>query len=296
MKNDILKFITDYEDGDVEVSEGVSYSMKEVNSESYRLYNAKFKDGEKEENGFERTFMRKMWVIYRTLIQGSDLDMKHFTIRSLNGVKLLLVSILKMAFYSHLSRTFFGEFLDKVMGEMCWFGTSIVKRVDGKVSTVDLRNYITEPNIQDPQERRHAELVFYTYDEMLSNKEAWKEHWDDIELVWEKLQKAGESKFKVIEFWTWGEIENKVHKICIKYLDNTLIEKGELNKPDDWVPYIELETFKTPYKKRRTSKRIAEKLGEYEEMFPYEQFDLFKVPGRWQAMGCGELLANPQMV
>ena len=296
-KSEFLQFIADNENMTVEVSPGVSYNMRDVNNESHRLYNARFKDGSKEENGFERVFMRKMWVVYRTLIQGSDLDLKHFNIRSLNGVKIRLVALLKMAFYSHLSRTFFGEFVDKVMGEMCWFGSAYVKRANGSVYLVDNRNYITEANIKNPQDRKHAELIFYTYEEMLSHQEEWKDSWNEIEEVWEKMQQKGESRFKVCEFWTWREMEDgKVHKVCVKELDNTITDKGKGNNPSDWRPYIELEVFKTPYKNRRTSKRMAAKLGEYEEMFPYEQFDLFDVPGRGQAMGCGELLADPQWV
>lgn len=305
MNNDVSQFISQYENGDVEVSEGISYSMRDVNNESYRLFNGQFEDGEFEENGFRRIFMRKMWVVYRTLIQGSDLDMKNFTIRSLNGAKIKLVALLKMAFTSHLSRTFFGELIDKVMAEMCWFGSSIVKRVDGTLETVDFRNYITEPNIQNPQERSHAEMVYYTYDQMLSNKDAWEKNWDAVEHVWEKMKAENVSKFKVVEFWTWGESEEgtedtkkheEIHKICIKYLDNTITKADEFHSADEWQPYIELERFVTPYKNKRTSKRMAARLGEYEEMFPYEQFDLFKVPGRAQGMGCGELLAAPQAV
>ena len=255
------------------------------------------KSGEYEENGFRRVFLSKMWVVYRTLIQGSDLDMKHLNIRSLNGVKVRLTALLKMAFVSHLSRTFFGEFVDKVMAEMCWFGTSIVKRFDGTVDTVDLRNYITEPNIQDPQQRRHGEMCYYSYDQMMSHREDWKDNWDAVEEVWAKMQTQGESRFKVLEFWTWGKVkDNKMHKICIKYLDNTITEKDEFHDVDDWVPYIELERFVTPYRNKRTSKRMAKRLGEYEEMFPYEQFDLFKVFGRSIGMGCGELLSGVQRV
>lgn len=293
---EFLQFIEDNDDLTVEVSPGVSYSMRETNNESYRLYSARFKDGSIEENGFERVFMRKMWVVYRTLIQGSDLDLKNFNVRSLNGVKIRLVALLRMALYSHLSRTFFGEFIDKVMGEMCWFGTSIVKRFDGTVDTVDLRNYVTEPHIKNPQERRHGEMLFYSYDQMLSHKEEWKEHWNEVEAIWKKMQQNGESLFKVCEFWTWKEMKGEIHKVCIKYLDNTITDKGKINNPEDWTPYIELESFITPYKKRRTSKRLIKKLGEYEERFPYEQFDLFDVPGRGQGMGCGELLASPQWV
>jgi hypothetical protein len=294
---EILDFISTYEDGEVEVSEGVSYSMREVNNRSYRLYNGLLANKAVEPSGFKNIFARKMWVVYRSLVQGSDLDLKNLNTRSLNGVKVRLTSLLRMAYISHLDRNFFGEFVDKIMAEMCWFGSSIVKRFDGTVDTVDLRNYITEPNIQDPQERRHAELCYYSYDEMLANKEEWKDAWESVENNWECMQKAGESQFKVIEFWTWGKLkEDTIHKICVKFLDNTITEKEDFHTKDDWAPYVELERFKTPYKKRRISKKMRDKLGEYEEIFPYEQFDLFKVFGRQQAFGCGELLSDAQMM
>lgn len=296
IKSEVEQFITDNDDMNVEVSPGVSYSMRELINKLYRLYNAQFESNPIEPSGFKNIFLRKMWVVYRTLIQGSDLDLKHFNIRSLNGVKVRLVAMLRTMFTSHLSRTFFNEFVDKVMAEMCWFGSSIVKRFNGTVDTVDLRNYITEMNIQDPQERKHAEMCYYSYDEVMANQEDWKDNWEDVMDVWKAMKKEGESKFKILEFWTWGKLEEKgeVHKICIKYLDNTITRKDEFH--DSWLPYIELERFKTPYKRLRTSKRMAKKLGKYEEIFPYEQFDLFKVFGRAIAMGCGELLEGTQEV
>lgn len=298
IKSEVEQFITDNDDMEVDVSPGVSYSMRELINKLYRLYNAQFESNPIEPSGFKNIFFRKMWVVYRTLIQGSDLDLKHFNIRSLNGVKVRLVAMLRTMFTSHLSRTFFNEFVDKVMAEMCWFGTSIVKRFNGTVDTVDLRNYITEMNIKDPQERKHAEMCYYTYDEVMANQKDWKDSWEDVMNVWEAMKKEGESKFKILEFWTWGKLEEKgdVHKICVKYLDNTITRKDEFHDTDSWVPYIELERFKTPYKRLRTSKRMAKKLGKYEELFPYEQFDLFKVFGRAIAMGCGELLEGVQEV
>lgn len=298
IKCEVEQFITDNEQMEVEVSPGVSYSMRELINKLYRLYNAQFENNPIEPSGFKNIFFRKMWVVYRTLIQGSDLDLKHFNIRSLNGVKVRLVVMLRTMFTSHLSRTFFNEFVDKVMAEMCWFGSSIVKRYNGTVDTVDLRNYITEINIQDPQERKHAEMCYYSYDEVMANEEDWKDSWEEIMNVWEAMKKEGESKFKILEFWTWGKLKEngEVHKICVKYLDNTITRKDEFHDADNWVPYIELERFKTPYKRLRTSKLMAKKLGKYEEIFPYEQFDLFRVFGRAIAMGCGELLEGTQEV
>jgi hypothetical protein len=250
---EIEDFISSEELMTVEVSPGVTYYLRDVINNSYRLWNARFTNGAEEISGFVRVFTRKMWVVYRTLVMGSDLDMKHLNIRSLNGVKVKLVSFLKMCFISHLNREFFGELMDKIMSEMCWFGTSIVKRYEGTIGTVDLRNYITEPNIENPQERRHLEMCYYSYDRVLANKEEWKENWDSVEAVWKQMQKDGESKFKIIEYWTFAEVDGKVRKVCVKALDNTGT-KDTFHDVNDWHPYITLDAFTTPYQKKRKSK------------------------------------------
>lgn len=290
---EIQSFITDYEAGLVEVSPGCSYSMRDLNQRISELYHAQFRSGGQDQSGFILTFMRKAWVVFRTLIMNSDLDLKHLNIRSINGVKVRFVSILRMAFYSHLSRGGFGEIIDKILEEMCWFGSSIVKRVDGQLYTVNLDNYITEPNVRNPQERRHLEMCYYSYDQMESHKEDWKESWSDIERVWEKMQQQNESKFKVIEFWTFNE---KGQKVCVKALDQTILEKSEFYNASEWSPYLQLDVFRTPEKKKRLSKRIAKALGEFEDMFPYEQFDLFNAFGRQQCIGVGELLLDLSIV
>ena len=296
MKNyikEIEEFISLHEDGEIEVSPGVSYLMRSINNESSRLFAGQFASGKVEESGFVRAFMRKAFVVHRTLIQNADLDLKHMNIRSVNGVKVRLTALIKMAFISHLSRSFFGEILDKILNEMCWFGSSIVKRVDGEIYTVALKNYITESSVQNPQERRHLEMCSYTYDQMLSHKKDWKGSWDAVEAVWKEMQEQGESKFKVLEFWTFNEEGNK---ICVKALDNTITSKREFHDATDWSPFIQLDVFRTPYKRERMSKRMQKRLGKMEDIFPYEQFDLFKVFGRQQAMGVAELLADISIV
>jgi hypothetical protein len=289
-KSEIEQFIADNENMDVEVSPGVSYSLRDIINNNYRLFNAQFQSGEYEENGFKRIFMRKMWVVYRTLIQGSDLDLKNLNVRSTNGIKQRLTGLMRQMFVSHLSRNFFGEYVDDNLAFMCWHGSSITKRVDGKLDLVDLRNYITEPNIQNPQERRHAEMCYYTYDQVFSNKKDW-DNFDAVERVWEAMQKENQTQFKIVEFWTFDK-EGK--KVCQKWLDNTITESESFHDTGEWQPYIKLEEFETPYSRKRQSKRMAQKLGKEEKMFPYEQADLFKIPGRALAMGCGELLAGTQ--
>ena len=289
---ELQNFIDKYEDMRVEVSPGISYSLRNIINESYRLLNAQFQKNPEESDGFVNVFTRKMWVVYRTLIQGADIDTKDAKVSSSIVSKQFILNMLKMVFHSHMNRTFFGEFIDKVKEEMAWFGSSIVKRYNGTVGTVDLRNYITEPHIKDPQARRHAEMWFASYDQLLRYKKEWK-NWDDVEKLWEKMQVQGESQFKIIDFWTWNK---EGHKICKRSLDNTLKMPEEGTRTNEWMPYIKVDTYRTPYKVKSETKREREMYGDERDMFPYEQFDLFSLPGRMLGLGCGELLAMPEMM
>ncbi len=289
---ELQSFIDKYEDMRVEVSPGISYSLRNIINESYRLLNAQFKNNAEESDGFINVFTRKMWVVYRTLIQGADIDTKDAKVSSSIVSKQFILNMLKMVFHSHMNRTFFGEFIDKVKEEMAWFGSSIVKRYNGTVGTVDLRNYITEPHIKDPQSRRHAEPWFASYDQLLRYKKEWK-NWDAVEELWEKMQAQGESQFKIIDFWTWNK---EGHKICKRSIDNTLKMPEEGTSTAEWSPYITVDTYRTPYRVKSETKREKDMYGDERDMFPYEQFDLFALPGRMLGLGCGELLAMPEMM
>lgn len=287
---EIKNFITDNEQMNVTVTDGVQYSLRTVINDAYRTFNGKFENPK--DNNFEKIFYRMIWVIYRTIIMSSDVDLKDVNIRSLNGQGLKSLALLKLGVRSHLMRTGFGKLIDSIMESIVWFGSAITKRVDGKVYLVDLRNYITEASIKNPQERSHAELCQYTYDEMLSYKDDWKEHWQEIETLWEQMKHIG--KFNIVEFWTFGEVDGKIHKVCEKYLDKTIKREGQKKDIYNVDPFLMLDRFITPYKKKRDSERLIETLGEYEEMFPYDQADFFDVPGRWLSFGCSELLAGVQ--
>jgi hypothetical protein len=285
-------FINRYEQMIVEVSPGITVNQREIINESYRLLHAQFATNPIEADGFVNVFTRKMWVVYRTLIQGGDIDTKDAKITSTIVAKQFVLDILKMVFHSHMHRTFFGEKIDEFKEQMAWFGSYLIKRYNGEIGVVDWRNYITEPHIKDTQCRRHAEMWFSSFDKIQQYKDEWA-NWDDIETLWERMQKEGESQFSIIDFWTWDK-DGK--KICKRSLDNTLMRPEEGHNTSEWFPSIFVDEFKTPYKIKCETKREQKIYGEYREMFPYEQEDLYSIPGRVLGLGCGELLAHPEMM
>ncbi len=291
---EIKDFIKDNQRMAVQVTPDIEYELKDVIEESHRLFNSKYQEPT-DASGLEKIYYNIIWIIYRTIMMFSDIDLKDMNMRSTNGKGIKLLSIVRMAVRSHLLRTGFGTYVDKALSQLVWFGTSLTKRVDDKLEVVDLRNYITQADIRNPQERSHAELVKYSYDDMQALKNKMNEKtWQEVEELWEKTKKEGLNYFSVIEFWTWDEIDGENHKVCIKYLDRELNKPEDYKGVEDWTPYLEIDKFITPYKRKRTSKRLIKKLGEYEELFPYEQVNFFDVPGRWLGMGCAELLAGIQ--
>lgn len=289
----IQDFITEYKDGRVQTSPGVYYNLTDVINESHRLFHAKF-ESNIEESGFEKIFYRIIWIVHNAIVRGSDIDLKDLNMRATNILSIPIVGLMKLAVRSHLYRTYFGQYVDRVLTEMSWFGTSITKRVEGSVRTVDLRNIVRPAHIYDIQESGLAEFVYYTFDEIFAERENWAGSWKDVEATVERAMLQGDTRMNVIEWWTFKEIDGKIRKVCQKYLDRSRIIPEEANTPDTWSPYLLLDEFVTPYKKRRTSKKLREKLGEYEDMFPYEQANFFDAPGRWLGFGSGELLKGIQ--
>lgn len=297
----IADYIGYYADGNVEVSPGVSYNLTDIINKSHRLYHAKFESATSEGN-FDPIFYRIAWVVHRTIVMSSDIDLKDLNMYAMNPNAIPLIGLTKMGVRSHLLRTYFGKFVDKVLNEMSWFGTCITKRVNGTVRTVDLRNIVRAPHIKDIQQSGLAERQYLTRDEVRGKKWANK---PEVEEMFELLEKDGEHLLPIIEWWTFDdelgeegeegyEKLDKYHKVCKVYLDRSHNLPTSSTEAANWDPFIELDSFVTPEKKRRTSSKLREELGEYEEMFPYDQADFFDAPGRWLSFGCGELLSGIQ--
>lgn len=297
----IADYIAYYADGQVEVSPGVTYNLTDIINKSHRLLHAKFETATRE-GDFDPIFYRIAWVVHRTIVMASDIDLKDLNMYAMNPNAIPLIGLTKMGVRSHLLRTYFGKFVDKVLSEMSWFGTSITKRVNGQVETVDLRNIVRAPHIKDIQESGLAERQFLTLDEVRAK--SWG-NMDEVKEMFELLEKDGEHLLPIIEWWTFDDELyeeghpkykklKKYHKVCKVYLDRSNNVPTSSKEAAEWDPFIELDCFITPEKKRRTSSKLREKLGEYEEMFPYEQADFFDAPGRWLSFGCGELLSGLQ--
>lgn len=284
-------FISKYYNMSIEVAPNVTYDLRKIINDCHLVLNAQYERNPVEASGYENMKTRKEWVVLRTFLQGVDLDTKDAKISSNYPTRQFVLSLLRMIYNSHFNQTFFGEKIDEIKDATITFGSAIVKRYDGQIGVVDLRNYVTEPRISDPQKRRHVEYWPCSWEALQQYKDEWK-NWDEVEILWEHMSSEGVSEFNIVDFWTWEDIDGKTHKVCKRYVDRSLYNQEDSYRGIENGSFIEVDTFKTPYKLKSETEADKKKYGDYREMFPYEQIDLFKFPGRGLGVGVLELLRS----
>lgn len=289
----IREFIGQFENGQVNVTDKVEYNLKEIIEDNYRLYNSKYE--EEEDGDLEKIFFNIGWILYRTVFFSSDIDQKDLQMRATNQNAVPVVALLRMAVENYLTRLHFGKEIDDIRAYMIAHGTAITKVAHGRPRLVDLRRIVRPAHIENLQHSGLCEQVDYTYEELMA-LDLGEEAKEKVRLVWERMQKEGQYLFPVYEYWHQFEIDREVHKGCKRYLDVQSIQpENPRRKSSEWEPYIFLDSFKTPYKKRRTSRALISKYGEYEEIYPYKQVNFLDCPGRWLGFGVFELVKGIQI-
>jgi len=294
--NDFISFIEAYDTGELQITDNISYKIKDVKNKNDEYFHGKFENPY--DGSFKKIFYNIGFIIFRSIFQVivKTLGTKDIQIRSLNGKGVEALALFRLAIKSYLNRIKFGTFLN----DLCYFlkdGTTYVKIVDGEPKIVNAHNIVVPPYGGSIQETGVAEKCIYSWGDMLSYKEDWKEHWSKIEELKKIMDKNQVRDFIVYEFWSQHEFDGKIHKGCIKFLDMSLTEPHDRQRTQqstEWEPWFELDRFKTIHKKKRTSKRRRQKLGDYEELYPYKELHFIKVPGRTLAFSIFELISGIQ--
>lgn len=313
----ISTFLQTYERGTLQITDKIKYDVREVIERNNRLKHGKFENPEFPD-GTAKLFYNVAFAVANTIFRNTDLDTKNMNVVSTNGVGAALMPMLKMVLRWFLKVAGYNEIINDVRQEMIDMGHVVTKIVKGKTKIVNLLNLVVPPHADSIQDAGCVEATFLTYDDMLANKSYWEDKWDAIEDLYKTMCESGEVFFTVYEQWTWGYLDDdyeggkamgayddkkrdyqenklkagaKIKKICIKYLDMSLIsdpKTSNRNNPVTWAAYEELERFETP--EEITDELTDEKI----KVFPYEEQRFIKIKGRWLGFGVYELLAGLQ--
>lgn len=303
----VAKFLTyknTHQSMSVNLTDGVSYNQREVIKENILDRNFTFSvpyfDGTDE----EKTFFSLPFIIADATYRNTDIDTKDVNVKSDNLAALGWIPLIRGAVRNYLKVHRFEETMNLCRRELIDMGHILSKEVNGDTLPVNLLNIIRPADILDLQNGGLIESTYLTYLDMLSNKNDWKDSWDEIEEVKSVLDSNQRKLFRVFEWWTMDYFmvagEKKYTRGCIKYLDKSLMETTLPELPENWTPAIELERFASPHFERVVNKKLLKKLKaqgliEFEDqirIFPYEEERLVTVPGRWMGMGYYELLRN----
>jgi len=311
---EFTNFIDAWETSELQISDKVKYSTRDVIDKNDELFHGKFQ--KPTDGSFNKIFYNIGFVLFRSIFQVvvKTIGLKDIQMRSLNGKGIETIALFRLAIQSYLKRIKFGAFLN----DLCYFlkdGTTVVKIVDGKPVICNNHNIILPPYGGTIQETGIGEKCFYSWEDMKSYKSEWEDSWSEIERIKLLMDKNKVKDFIVYEYWnehpfvkdgkgyrtpTDKELKDgdyKTHKGCIRYLEMQATEPGSRTRntrPTEWEPYMELDRFITPYTKKRTSKRERNKLGDKEELYPYKELHFIKVPGRTLGFSVFELIAGIQ--
>lgn len=298
-----LTYLNTHRSGYVRLTNEVSYSQLQVIKDDIMDKNFTF-SVPYFQDGSEKTFFSLPYIIADATYRNTDIDTKDVQVKCDNVQSLDWIPLIRGALRNYLKVNNFEETMNDVRRELIDMGHVITKEVNGETKIVNLLNVVRPAEIMDLQDGGLIEATYPTYEEMLLNKEEWKDKWDEIEELKQVMDSMQRKTFCVYEWWTCDEFmvggEKKKTKGCIKFLDKSFVATAGIKLPESWTPACELERFATPHFEKVQGKKNLEQMtkaglvenGDKVRIYPYEEQRLVKVQGRWKGMGYYELLRH----
>lgn len=287
--------MTTYQDGRLTLTSRISYTMKDLIEKMMRLRHAQF-DDPTFADGTEKIFYNVGWAVSDNIIKHTNIGTKDIQLISTTRTGHKIVPLIKFALREYLKSTQLVDVADDARKELVDMGHVVWKIKDGLPYTVSLLNLVVPPGQNTLQDGSFVERIELTWEEMLRKKEEWKSSWADIEQLWEYMQGSGRSLFTVYEFWHRDEYNGEgkgFTKGCTIYLDRSYLPDEMRGETDLWSPYIELDSYETPFRRKIRSKKLQRELGtDMELVYPYVERKLFKHKGRWLGIGIYELVSG----
>lgn len=292
---DIKTFLTTYSKGTLHITDKVKYDVRDVIEKVYRLRHGQY-ENPYFPDGTKKLFYNLGFAISQTIYRNTDIDTKNINVRSLNGIGVKLLPLLKMVLQWYLKVTKLARNINEFRAELIDMGHVIEKVVNGKPYIVNPLNIIVPPHVDSIQDSGCVEATFLTWDQVMREKDNWEDKWDLIQEVHFNNQKIGEVYFTVYEQYTWGDPEGRDiedpdyedKKICIKYLDTGMQDttQASSHNPNNWQTYEELERFEC------TDTILDTVTDEEITIFPFKEQQFIKIKGRYWGFGVFELLAG----
>jgi hypothetical protein len=298
-----MTFLSTHASMTVNLTSEVAYNQRQVIEDDVLDRNFKFSVPTMAD-GTEKVYFSIPFILADTTYRNTNMDSKDLQVKSDNYSAIDWIPLIRGAVKNYLKVYNFDELMNDIRRELIDMGHVITKEVGNETKIVSLLNIVRPSDIMNIQDGGVAEASYMTFEQLEMNKEEWKDNWGKILELKGIMDSVQRKTYRIYEWWTVDEFtvggQKKRTKGCHKFLDCSMFDSTVADVPENWSPYLLLESFSSPYFEKVQDKNRLKKLkalglienGDQERIFPYCEERLVKVHGRWKGMGYYELLRN----
>lgn len=275
MSNTLTKRInTDLQDFTTEeivIADKYTFNQKSAVKDFLRAYNSQFKEGKEDDDNSRKFFKNIVKNPCAITTKAISFFPSDINITSRPGQNKRKAWLFDRDLKRWISEVGFDEHLRETFEKLPIYGSVVWKKVGDKFHFVDLRNFACE---QSADSLRGANYVIEQH--LMTPAQVRKMDWKNKEDVLRKHRTTGEPYIRILE-WR-GELPKSeiddgdegeyARAVAIVYVPLTQSGGKEQGMPDNAVDGITL---------------LVEE--EKEDDFPYREFHLEKIPGRWLGVG-----------
>lgn len=273
MLKQIQKEISNYNDTDITIVDGLSFNQKRTIEKIYRYLNSKFLTGAVDIEGNKKYFFNIVNNPCRVETKSTDFDTKHIAVQTASGGDSYKTWFFERDLKFWFKDMNFGKVLNRIFDERPKFGTVVIKTIKGKPYFVDLRNFVVEQSA-DTLDNSNYIIEKHLYSPMEFRRVGKELGWDNIDEAIEQHRTMDKPYLSVYE--RYGEFGDKYdyQRIYIADVGVDTIDKYTHTEIPHRGVLLKQENI---------------------DAHPYTEFHRMKIPGRWLGVGVVELLFEPQI-
>ena len=277
MLKQIQKEISDYNDTDITIVDGLSFNQKRTIEKIYRYLNSKFISGDRDVEDNRKYFYNVVNNPCRVETKSTDFDTKHIAVQTASGGSPNKTWFFERDLKFWMKDQNFGKVLNRIFDERPKFGTVVIKTIKGKPYFVDLRNFVVEQSADNLDNSNYI-IEKHLYTPIEFRRIGRELGWNNIEETIEEFH-AMVNEHYIAVYERHGELADEqdnytYQRVCIADVGVDTVD-----------PYTHLES---PHSGVLLKQEMV-------DTHPYTEFHRLKIPGRWLGIGVVETLFEPQI-
>jgi len=189
----IKEKIDEFEKTSLEVNPSYAPTQKEIIELIDLYWINKFRDGDKDANGFKKAFFNVVNYPVEVAMKMVDIDTKDIRIIAEKGQSYWPAWLFEKDLKIWMKEQKFARFLNEIVYNWPKYGTVVVKKVKDKLHLVPLQNFYIEPTAKSLE---NSTYIIEEHDLSTIQLEKFKGIWDDVDLA---IDKSEDGHMKVYE-------------------------------------------------------------------------------------------------